>query len=282
MAITLLEAFRKKYPGYADKVAERFQLATGCEFSWNNMTKPNLADYVAFLRQKLAGSTVRTSCAQLKSVLGLYEEEYPLPKNWRDALYQKKDSSQQVYLTEDEVSLIVNNFTPTTENEYIVYSRFLLGCLTGARHSDFIKFSKGNIREDGMLCYVSVKTHIEANVPVAPIVPELIEMASQYKEKEIADTTFNRILRKICADVDIDSELTLYRRGTFTTSPKCDFISSHTARRTFATNLYLRGADLYSISKMMGHSSVDMTSGYICCGLRNLSPEIKGYFEQFA
>lgn len=281
MAITLLEAFRKKYPGYADKVAERFLEATGSEFSWENITKPNLADYVSFLRKKLAGSTVRTCCAQIKSVLGLYEEEYTLPKNWRDALYQKKDSSQQVYLTEDELAQFID-YSPTTENEEIVYSRFLLGCLTGARHSDFIKFSKGNIREDNMLCYVSVKTHIEATVPIAPIVPYLIDMASKYKTKDIADTTFNRILRDICEAVEIDSELTLYRRGAFTTSPKCDFISSHTARRTFATNLYLRGADLYSISKMMGHSSVDMTSGYICCGLRNLSPEIKGYFQKFA
>lgn len=281
MDITLLEAFRKKYPGYADKVAERFYEATGCEFAWENITKPNLSDYTSYLRQKLAGTTVRTCCAQLKSVLGLYEDVHSFPRNWRDALYQKKDSSQQVYLTEDEISKISSIFVPTTENETIVYSRFLLGCLTGARHSDFLSFSKANIREDGMLCYVSKKTHIEANVPVAPVVPSLIEMASKYKDKIIADTTFNRILRDICDSVNINSEITLYRRGKFTTAPKCDFISSHTARRSFATNLYLRGADLYSISKMMGHSSVDMTSGYICCGLRNLSPEIRDFFSKF-
>ena len=130
MEITLLEAFRKKYPGYADKVAERFKDATCCDFSLENLTKPNLADYVSYLRKKIAASTVRTCCAQMKSVLGLYEEEHPLPKNWRDALYQKKDTSQQVYLTEEELKKIVNGFELATENEKIVYSRFFIRCLT--------------------------------------------------------------------------------------------------------------------------------------------------------
>jgi site-specific recombinase XerD len=60
---------------------------------------------------------------------------------------------------------------------------------------------------------------------------------------------------------------------------KWEFVSSHTARRSFATNLYLRGADLYSISQMMGHASVEMTQNYLCCGLREQSAQVMEYFK---
>ena len=49
-------------------------------------------------------------------------------------------------------------------------------------------------------------------------------------------------------------------------------------KKKLCHNLYLRGADLYSISRMMGHSSVTMTEGYVVCGLREQSKEVFGVF----
>ena len=39
--------------------------------------------------------------------------------------------------------------------------------------------------------------------------------------------------------------------------------SSHSGRRTFATNLIMKGYDIKSVSVLMGHSSIQMTSKYI-------------------
>jgi integrase/recombinase XerD len=39
--------------------------------------------------------------------------------------------------------------------------------------------------------------------------------------------------------------------------------SSHSGRRTFATSLIERGADIKAVSKLMGHASVAMTARYI-------------------
>lgn len=277
--ITLKKAFEKKYPKYSEMMASRFKAATGVEFSWENITKPNLVDITSFLQNNLAKSTARTHCAMLKATLSIYENEVELPRGWRDVLSVKKDASQQVYLSDEEIMCIAS-YTTYNQYEDIVKTFFLLGCLTGARHSDFLKFTKNNAR-NGFIQYVSIKTHTEATVPIAPMVMQLIEKVQTFAEVEMADSTFNDVLRRICKDVGIDEQITLYRRGKFTTDAKYKFVSSHTARRSFATNLYLRGADLYSISKMMGHSSVDMTSGYICCGLRNLPDNVTSYFEQF-
>lgn len=39
-------------------------------------------------------------------------------------------------------------------------------------------------------------------------------------------------------------------------------ISFHTARHTFATMMLTLGADLYTVSKLLGHTSVRMTQVY--------------------
>lgn len=277
--ITLQQAIQKKYPKYADKMAYYFQQATDCELTWDNITKPNLTDFSSYLQEELAKTTARTRCAMLKSVLGVYEEDVNLPRNWRDCLSVKKDTSQQVYLNEKELK-VFSEYKPKDKYEKIVQYTFLLGCLTGARHSDFIKFTDSNVN-DGFLTYVSIKTHTEATVPIAPMVKRLLDYIQSVGETTMADSTFNQILRRICMNSGINQSITLYRRGNFSTRGKYFFVSSHTARRTFATNLYLRGADLYAISKMMGHASIEMTAGYICCGLRHLSTKVTSYFSQF-
>ena len=53
---------------------------------------------------------------------------------------------------------------------------------------------------------------------------------------------------------------------------------THTARRSFATNLYLSGCDLYTIGRMMGHSSADMTRRYICSGIRDMDEGMRRFF----
>lgn len=42
-----------------------------------------------------------------------------------------------------------------------------------------------------------------------------------------------------------------------------DGASSHSGRRTFATRLIEKGADIKAVSKLMGHSSISMTAQYV-------------------
>ena len=276
---TLLEAYNQKYPEYVSLTKKRFEEATHSDFCWENITKANLAAYVDYLNQNVARSSVKTYASKLKTVLSLYDDEHDLPKGWKDILTTKSDASQQVYLTEEEIQRIID-YSPDTRKEEAVQIRFLLGCVTGARHSDYMRFTVKNIC-GGFLRYVSQKTHVETTVPIAPVLQRLIIRASCLTNIEVSESTFNRTIRRICELSDINDDIELYRRGKFTTCEKWEAVSSHTARRSFATNLYIRGADIFTISKLMGHSSVNMTSGYICCGLREISPKVAEYFNQF-
>lgn len=277
----LRTAFAEKYPQYANRVLNMYEQANDCQATWENISKIRLAKFVSFLNGKLAKSSVKTYCAMMKSVFNIYNEEVKLPKGYEDILSVKKDVSQNTWLNDSEIERIIA-YIPANDTERLVKNQFIMGCVTGARHSDYMKFTRENVVGE-RLVYVSIKTHIQAEVPLSKVVERLIAENEMFyiAGKEVSDPTFNKTIREICRKLGMNERLKLYRAGEFVEGAKCEFISSHTARRSFATNLYLRGADLYAISKMMGHSSVTMTEGYISCGLRDLSDNILDYFKTF-
>lgn len=277
--MTLKEALSSKYPAYADKLAERFREANGVELDWSNITKSSLARFAEYLQKEVARSSARSYCAIVKATLSLYDDVVELPRGWQDSLRVKNEDSEQVYLSDEEIQLLLK-YRPQSRNEEYVHTTFLIGCLTGARHSDYICFSQDNISH-GYLRYTSQKTRTSATLPVAPALPRLLAKLAALPENNMADTTFNRTIRDICMKSGITESMRIYRRGKESTKPKWTFVSSHTARRSFASNLYLRGCDIMSISMMMGHASVDMTRGYIVCGLRSLPDNVAAYFKQF-
>lgn len=273
MKITFKEAFLKKYPKY-EKVMFYMNEAFGESVIWSNMTKINLITFVELLCNKMAQSSARTYCAMVKSVLNMYNEEVNIPcKSYDSILNVKNVRSTNTWLTENELERLIE-YNPPDYLHRIIRNQFVLGAFTGARHSDFLRFDATNIIGE-QLVYVSKKTHIQATVPLKPIALKYLNEPM----KEYSDPTFNTTIREICRSVGITERVKLFKAGNEVTGEKWEFVSSHTARRSFATNLYLREADLYSISKMMGHSSTGMTEGYICCGLRNQSDNVMGYFK---
>ena len=273
------DVFLEKYPERG-VVIKYFEQATDKSCCWSEFTPYTLNKFRKYLLEEsgLCQKSVRRYLTWFAIVVAMFEDEIELPKNWRKYLYVPDDISQNVFLTEGELAKIMA-YKPENDNERYIKTSFLLGALTGARHSDYMAFTEHNIK-DGWLNYVSQKTKKEANVPVNPYIKKLIKEKSQLSV-ELSEASINNIIRRICAKSGITEEIQLYQKGKYQIKPKYEFITSHCARRSFSTNLYLRGADIYQIMKLMGHSNTQVTEGYICCGLRTLSPEVMGFFENF-
>ena len=293
--IRLSVAFRNKYPKTARKVLAFLDEATGKEETdFADITKPALSAFVEAMCERLADSSARTYAAQLKAVLNLYSEEAQLPKGWEKVLTIRNDVSEQIYLTDEEVGRIIH-YVPDTFNEAVVQQQFVLSCLIGARHGDILRMTENNIRGN-FIHYVSEKTHIKAQVPLSDVARRILtgefcNMPGLYGEegierfayrRRLCDKVFNNTIREICRRCDIDDTMTLYKRGHDITAPKWQFVSSHTGRRTCASLLYLHGCDIYTISRILAHASVEMTAkSYILCPIRQLSEETLAYFTQF-
>ena len=243
-----------------------------------------MSTFTNWLCNNIARSSARQYCAKIKAVIEIYTDEVELPKDWRKYLTIKDDESQSTYLTESEIKRIIE-YKPDTLTEATVHQQFILGCLTGARHSDYSRFTEANITPTGNLVYVSQKTHIKAELPLSPVARKILfaegtTYAQAYK-REVSDTTFNDVIRNICKLCDIDQDIQLYRKGEFWRGKKYEAISTHTSRKSFCTNLYLRCRDLLLVSRLAGHSSTSMTERYVACGLESMTELAMQYFEQF-
>ena len=277
--ITLKESFLRQHPNYPI-IIRRWEESTNTKFTFSNITTYNLKLFKNHLCSIMSRNGAKTYISKLSSVLNLHADTHKLPYNWKQQLSIKSDASQQIYLTKQEIAKI-HKYKPKTHAENIVKLQFVLGCLTGARRSDYINFTKSNIINNSIV-YCSKKTGINTSVPATKTTISIINELDKYsdKEKKFSQVYYNKTLHNICKNIKLSKPLTLHRNGKTNTLPKYKYITSHTARRSFATNMYIDNVDIYTISKMCGHSSVAITQRYICIN-GVITHKIKKVFDEY-
>jgi integrase len=208
--------------------------------------------------KKLAVNTIGKKIQTLKIFLNAAKEE---GKNPYEAYRSKKfvamtEESETIYLNESELESLYNlNLSKNPENEKI-RDLFLVGCWTGCRFSDISQVTPENISE-GFIHMKQYKTGKKVLIPLYPIVTAIL---SKYKGKLPDVTTnqqFNRAIKDISKDAGI-KEIThkaITKGGVkvSTAYKKHELVTTHTARRSFATNLYKSGFPSISIMAITGH-----------------------------
>ena len=239
------------------KNIDRFKEMLGHVPTWEDITDINLEEFALELRKEMTANTCKTVFAEIKAVINRHKFEIAIPsKRYAYILSERAEPSDAVYLTEEEVERI-HRYAPQSQNEQFVKKMFLIECYTGARTCDSQRLTIENCdMKTNTLTYTSRKTKTRICVPVHR------NLMIYLRDKSVGPMhidLFNRTLRSICHKVHINGRRTLYRRGGEVTAEKWQLISSHTGRRSFATNLYHRHADPALIAKYMGHSSPDIT-----------------------
>lgn len=192
--------------------------------------------------------------------------EYAIPLNIEESVIEtrvKKEASESIYLTADELKRI-EDYEPVGTQAIFAWGMFLACAYTGCRISDGQILTMNNVH-DGELNYTSIKTKITSRLPAHPKLEKWLSISGfhHYDEDSIRGIV-GREMKIICENVGIVEMITIFRRGERVTEPKWKLVSSHTARKSFATNMLLDGYTIEQISKMMGHSSIEMTNRYIC------------------
>ena len=247
------------------------------EVMWENLTTLNLGRVREFITGKVAGNSAVTYLAIIKAFLSRYADEGIVPcKNPAKELKAKRVPSQNVYLTEEEIERI-EKYSPKNDCERDVKAAFLIECYLGARQSDVVDITSNNII-DGRIVYVSKKTHVECSVPIHKNLMKYL----RYKPKKCRDkAVYNRTIQRICRIVGITAEIQIFYHGKLQKKQKCDFVGSHTARRSFCSNLARRGVDIYTIAALAGHNqNITMTQRYIIPDVDTLSKEAMSFFNE--
>ena len=270
---TFIGRFISKNPRYHGMIT-RIEDAIGKKPEWSDFTKQNI-DLICEMFSECAPSSARTYMAMFCSVLNDAKDEVKLPyQRFAEKMSVKSTPSVNVYLNMKDLSKL-ESYRPKNEREQIVLAQFLIGCYTGARHSDILNMTVDNIT-DGYLTYVSKKTKIQTTVEAKPILTTLLPIAGQ---KTYSDVVFNETIRDICRIVGINENMKLFRRGKDEVGEKWQFVASHTARRSFATNLAELNVPILQIAKRMGHTDVKTTYRYICGTISRLDDKACKFFS---
>ena len=152
---------------------------------------------------------------------------------------------------------------------------FLMGCLTGQRVSDYKRINKDMIEtiqgKRKFLHLVQVKTEKDVYIPYNNIIGEILERYGGSLPK-IYDQHLNERIKVVGLLLGWTEPSGLTeRKGVMELQSKkrfCDAISTHTARRTFATNAYRNGVPLSAIMALTGHSSEEMLRRYLKLGTK--------------
>ena len=156
-----------------------------------------------------------------------------------------------------------------TENKKLerVRDLFIIGCYTGLRFSDFIQLTKGNIIDDNKVKIRTQKTKDTVIIPLHPYVREILERYKWNIPDPITNQKMNKYLKEIGEDAKIKGKIQvrITKGGELkkSTPDKFSLISTHTARRSFASNCYLAGIPAITIMKVTGHKSEGSFLRYI-------------------
>lgn len=159
----------------------------------------------------------------------------------------KMPESVRSYMTIEEVRALIA--TPM-ENEK-VKSAYLFSCFCGLRISDILRLKWKDIFVDNGQYRLSVAMQKTREPIYLPLSNEALKWMPERGDKTADEhvfelpTTVNQLIKPWAKAAGIS------KRFTF-----------HTARHTFATMLLTLGADLYTVSKLLGHTSVKMTQVY--------------------
>jgi integrase len=176
------------------------------------------------------------------------------------------EEAESVYLSEKELQLIRTALLPKKCLEN-VRDLFLLACYTGVRSQDYHLLNKTNLINNGTMFKVRTeKTDEEVIIPVHPIAKAIIEKYNGVP-RQISNQKFNQYIKEICEIVGINESISITRtcggKKQRITRPKYAFVSSHTARRSFATNAYKSGMPSLSIMAITGHRTEKVFLKYI-------------------
>ena len=178
-----------------------------------------------------------------------------------------REETDSIYLNEQELELIMNLDEFSNKGEEIVRDIFVLGCYTGLRFSNYSQLNLDYIN-DGKLVIIQKKTKQKVTIPIHPYVKNIIDKYGGILPEVPTNQEFNRTLKDIGRripelDVPFAKQITRHRKKVVEESRKWEKICTHTARRSFCTNMYLMGVPVMTIMAISGHKTEKSFRTYI-------------------
>lgn len=205
----------------------------------------------------------------VKMLRAAIREKVPESK-WKKAKPPKNQVTEMVYLQPDEIEKLERVVFEKGDKLERVRDMFLVGCYTALRHSDWRKVDWTRTQVVGgvkVLTIVQQKTGGHTTLPIGARLAGLMDKYRVEGWPVLSVQKFNKSVKELCRKAGIVQQVSVteYRGGktVVLTGQKWEFVSSHTARRSFATNAVLAGIPVSEVMKFTGHKSISAFFQYI-------------------
>jgi site-specific recombinase XerD len=218
------------------------------------VTASKLEAYKAHRREQgVKPSTINRELNTIKAMFNKAVAWNALAQNPAKSVQKFKEGRKQVrYLSKEEVLTILN---AADEGLRAILETFLL---TGLRRDELIHLNWADVNFKNKVLSVQTKDGWhpkDYEVRHIPMTPRLLEVLSRLPKTDGPIFTNNggKPLNGIVLSAAFRR---LIRRCGIKQA------SIHTLRHTFASHLIMSGADLYTVQKLLGHSSIKTTEIY--------------------
>lgn len=209
-------------------------------------------DYVTYKKTKLTNGTVDNYLRCLKAAFNVAVEEGIMPTNPMLALdrsHLKGTTYEREFLSVEEVKKLID--TPCRRPD--IKGAFLFSCFCGLRISDVRSLQWKHVVTTGEKMYLKI-TQFKTRRPLTiPLSRQAIKWMPERADAGEDDYIFPPLSKNMTVLDDWAKEAGIKKHVTF-----------HVSRHTFATMELTMGADIYTTSKLLGHTSVATTQIYNC------------------
>lgn len=233
---------------------------------FTDLNEQILEDFVYYLREKkMKPATIKNNVGRIKYLINkarkagfetdLTIEDFNVPD----------EEATTIFLSMREI-LKIHRYTNLTPREIEIKDYFTVGCLTALRYSDYSRLQPKNFIRNKIVIKTQ-KTNTPVQIPIHPIVREIIDKYHKQLPPPPSIQHFNREIKLICKKIGLSKkilcECTIGHKRVSKLISKYQLISSHTARRSAATNMYLAGIVPYRIMLITGHETEKSFFRYI-------------------
>lgn len=238
--------------------------------TWQNLNDDFAVDFAVFVQDK-EGKSRNTADKYLSSLKTCLTDAIAKGYTHTAIKYSVGTSEAgNIYLTKDELQRI-EELELSSDVQNIARDRFLIGCYTGLRVSDYGQVESHHFTQrDGLelIEYYTRKSgkEIKVVIPIHPAVRKVFERLQQYPATTVERWTVSNYVKEFARLAGINTMTTLVKnrkgKNEEVSGEKWRFVSSHTARRTFITNALLAGVSQTDIMAVTGIKKIQTLIKY--------------------
>jgi len=193
----------------------------------------------------------------------------------------ESEKAESISLNENELESIYK-LNLTGSNLESTRDFFIISCWTGLRYSDLSQVTKDRMI-GGYLKIRTIKTKEFVTIPLNDKVLAIMEKYNWQLPKPVVNQVFNRHLKEIAKKAEIihkvSKDITKGGKKKTTVFNKFELVTVHTARRSFATNMYLRKCPTITIMAITGHKTESSFMKYIKVTQESHAEKMMEYFK---